>query len=167
MFEAIARHADNVGAIFVARRFANTQIAILELAAQARGPFRFVSALNDKFVIVGFHGRRSRFCSTLETHRLYAEFGCDTMRRNPVNFPGSGRGRPEPSNLREVLFELSAVGNSVKVCAVDPVSLVEATIFGPVGAGEQALKHAALRKLRYVLAKRNGDTISGAGKAYG
>jgi len=56
--------------------------------------------------------------------------------------------------LNEVLFEFSAVGNSVKVCAVDTDSLVEATIIGPVSAGERALMHAALQKLRYVLKKQ-------------
>lgn len=51
----------------------------------------------------------------------------------------------------EVLFEFSAIGNSVKVCAVDPLSRREVSIIGPVSAGEEALKHAALQKLLYVL----------------
>ena len=59
------------------------------------------------------------------------------------------------ADLREVLFELSAVGNSVKVSAVDPATMAEATIIGPLSAGEAALKRAALQKLRYVLAKRS------------
>ena len=50
-----------------------------------------------------------------------------------------------------VLFEFSAIGNSVKVSAVDPVTLREVSIIGPVTAGEEALKRAALQKLRYVL----------------
>ena len=69
--------------------------------------------------------------------------------------PGDPRhGSAQPTELREVLFEFSAVGNSVKVCAIDPDTMVEATIFGPVNADESALKHAALQKLRYVLAKK-------------
>jgi len=71
-----------------------------------------------------------------------------------MNPAGSGQGSAKPAELTEVLFELSAIGNSVKVCAIDPDTLVEATIIGPVKAGETALKHAALRKLRYVLAKK-------------
>lgn len=58
------------------------------------------------------------------------------------------------ADFREVLFELSAVGNSVKVCAVDPATMAEATIIGPLSAGEATLKRAAVQKLRYVLAKR-------------
>ena len=82
------------------------------------------------------------------------------MQRSRMNAAGSGESSAKSVNLGEVLFEFSAIGNSVKVCAVDPESLVEATICGPVGAGEQALKYAALQKLRYVLAKKrsNKDT---------
>jgi len=63
--------------------------------------------------------------------------------------------RAQGAELREVLFEFSAVGNTVRVCAVDPDSMIEATVLGPVSAGEQALKHAALQKLRYLLNKQN------------
>ena len=76
------------------------------------------------------------------------------MQGRTMNPTGSRRGSAKPGELREVLFEFSTVGNAVKVCAVDPVTLVEATIFGPVGADEPALRHAALQKLRYVLAKK-------------
>jgi len=82
------------------------------------------------------------------------------MQGRIMNSTGSGRGSAKPAELREVLFEFSAVGNSVKVCAIDPVTLVEATIFGPVGADEPALKHAALQKLRYVLAKKHSAANS-------
>ena len=58
------------------------------------------------------------------------------------------------------MFEFVAVGNSVKVCAVDTDTLVEATIIGPVSAGEHALKQAALQKLRYVLAKKRAETTT-------
>lgn len=82
------------------------------------------------------------------------------MRHRTMNSTGFGRGSAKPAELREVLFEFSAVGNSVKVCAIDPVTLVEAAIIGPVGADEPALKHAALQKLRYVLAKKRRALIS-------
>ena len=76
------------------------------------------------------------------------------QRRSMNNSIEARRGLAAAETLNEVLFEFSAVGNSVKVCAVDTDSLVEVTIFGPVTAGEQALKHGALQKLRYVLAKK-------------
>jgi hypothetical protein len=74
-----------------------------------------------------------------------------------MNSSGSGERAADPATLREVLFEFSPVGNLVKVCAVDPVTLVEATIFGPASAGEAALKHTALQKLRYLLAKKRSE----------
>ena len=79
------------------------------------------------------------------------------MQRRPMNSSGSGQPTGGPATLREVLFEFLPVGNSVKVCAVDPETLVEATIFGPVSAGEAALKHAAVRKLRYLLSKKRSE----------
>ena len=86
------------------------------------------------------------------------------MQGKSMNSRGSERSSANRANLREVLFEFLAVGNTVKVCAVDPDTLVEATIFGPVSAGEQALKHAALQKLRYVLTKKRADTETRAGR---
>jgi hypothetical protein len=58
-----------------------------------------------------------------------------------------------PDSVGEILFEFSAIGNSVKVCAVDPATLREVTIIGPVNAGEAALKRAAMQKLRFMLRK--------------
>ena len=85
------------------------------------------------------------------------------MQRRPMSkSSGSRPGSASDDTLREVLFELAAIGNSVKVCAVDTDSLVEATIIGPVSAGEHALKHAALQKLRYVLAKKRRETSTPA-----
>jgi hypothetical protein len=55
---------------------------------------------------------------------------------------------------REVLFEFHKVGNSVKVTAFDPDSLVEVSIVGSPRAPEQALRATALRKLQYVIQKR-------------
>ena len=69
--------------------------------------------------------------------------------------PLSGR-RNDRANrvMREVLFEMTAIGNSVKVCAVDPVSGTEVALIGPVSAGEEALKLSAMRKLDYVMNKQ-------------
>ncbi len=55
---------------------------------------------------------------------------------------------------REVLFEITRIGNSAKATAFDSTSLVEATIVGPTSASDAQLKNAALRKLDYLLAKR-------------
>ena len=55
---------------------------------------------------------------------------------------------------REIILEFQHVGNSVKVTAIDPETLVEVSIVGSPSAGEEALKQTALRKLEYVLAKR-------------
>ncbi|MGE5145992.1 MAG: DUF6898 family protein [Candidatus Eiseniibacteriota bacterium] len=57
----------------------------------------------------------------------------------------------------EVLLEFHQIGSVVKVSAVDPVTLTEVSISGPASAGEQALKQAAIRKLRYVLARAKGQ----------
>ena len=54
----------------------------------------------------------------------------------------------------EVILEFQQIGTSVKVTAVDPVSLVEVSIVGPVSAGKETLKRNAINKLRYVLEKK-------------
>ena len=55
---------------------------------------------------------------------------------------------------KEILLELYQVGNSVKVTAVDPETLIEVSIVGDPAAGQEALKQAAINKLEYVLRKR-------------
>jgi hypothetical protein len=66
-----------------------------------------------------------------------------------------------PRRSSEILFEFSAIGNSIKVCAVDPVTMREVSIIGPVTAGEGALKRAAVQKLRYVLDGPRVVTVNG------
>lgn len=56
---------------------------------------------------------------------------------------------------REVIFEFMQVGNSVKVTAMDPATLVEVSIVGPPTATETQLRATALRKLQYVLKRRS------------
>lgn len=55
---------------------------------------------------------------------------------------------------REVIFEFLRVGNSIKVTAVDPATLVEVSIVGPPTASEAQLRATALRKLEYVLKRK-------------
>jgi len=58
--------------------------------------------------------------------------------------------------LGEVLFEFRRVGNVVKVTAVHVATDTEICLVGAPAAGEHGLKLAALNKLKYVLAKRQG-----------
>ena len=51
------------------------------------------------------------------------------------------------------LVEFITVGNSVKVCAVDPVSGREVSIVGPASASRTQLTKVAVDKLEYILAK--------------
>ena len=67
----------------------------------------------------------------------------------------------------EVLLEFHRIGNAVKVTAVDPRSLAEATIVGDRALGEHALGQAALRKLRYVLERRSGTAPGPGGSGPG
>ena len=75
----------------------------------------------------------------------------------------SGTSHGCPDNLGEVIFEFSAVGNSVKVCAVDPRTGTEVAIVGPLNAGESALRKAAMAKLSYVLEKNKPAPLSRRG----
>ena len=56
----------------------------------------------------------------------------------------------------EFLIEYQVLGNSVKVSAVDPVTLTEVSIVGPATAGEEELARNAVNKLKFVLAKARG-----------
>lgn len=53
------------------------------------------------------------------------------------------------------IIEFIAVGNSVKVTAVDPHSLKEVSIIGDKKASQEQLTQLAIRKLNYVLGKEN------------
>lgn len=57
----------------------------------------------------------------------------------------------------EFLIEYRVVGNSIKVSAVDPVTLTEVSIVGPLSAGKEELTRNAVNKLKYVLAKQKPD----------
>ena len=55
---------------------------------------------------------------------------------------------------REVIIELYPLGNVVRVSAMDVDTLTEVSIQGPTNAGEEILKRNALRRLEYVLKKK-------------
>lgn len=61
-------------------------------------------------------------------------------------------------NMGEALIEIRRVGNAVKVTALDPVTLTEATIVGSPQDGEETLRRTAMQKLRYLLNKASGKT---------
>ncbi|MFQ5783430.1 MAG: hypothetical protein ACE5H8_01245 [Alphaproteobacteria bacterium] len=58
------------------------------------------------------------------------------------------------SNNDDVIIEFRQVGNAVKVSAMDPRTLTEVSIVGPLTATKDTLTRNVLRKLEYVLAKR-------------
>jgi len=59
-----------------------------------------------------------------------------------------------PLQNREVIIEYHNVGQFVKVSAMDVVTLIEASIQGPATTPETILKRNALKRLEYVLRKR-------------
>lgn len=64
---------------------------------------------------------------------------------------------PYDPELPEVLFEIVAIGNSVKVSAIDPHSNIEVSLVAPVTASAYTLKMNALRKLKAKLRKMAGQ----------
>ena len=60
------------------------------------------------------------------------------------------------AKLGEVLFEFHRLGNVVKVTAIHVATGTEISLVGAPAAGEYGLKMAAIRKLVYVLGKREG-----------
>ncbi|MCC6775346.1 MAG: serine hydroxymethyltransferase [Hyphomicrobiales bacterium] len=54
----------------------------------------------------------------------------------------------------EVYFELTTIGRSVKVVALDAVSGIEVSVIGPASATPAQLQQLALQKLRARLADR-------------
>ncbi len=55
---------------------------------------------------------------------------------------------------REIIVELSPVGNVMRVTAMDVQSLTEIVISGPATTPEKMLKQNAVRRLEYVLKKK-------------
>jgi hypothetical protein len=54
---------------------------------------------------------------------------------------------------RQVYFEHIAVGNSVRVVAIDSLTAVEVSIIGPLSAAKSDLERLALQKLKTRLAR--------------
>ena len=61
-----------------------------------------------------------------------------------------------PPGRGEIYIEFVVQGSVVKVTAIDSVSGTEASVMGPAGAPRATLSEAAVRKLKYVLEKKNG-----------
>jgi hypothetical protein len=57
-------------------------------------------------------------------------------------------------NDSRIIIEFIQVGAYVKVSAVDPVSLVEVSIVGDPSASRNTLEQNAIKKLKFVLAKK-------------
>ena len=55
---------------------------------------------------------------------------------------------------REVYFEFAAIGNAVKVTAIDSVTGIEVSAMGPSSAPQAALQQLALQKLKLRLTRR-------------
>jgi len=55
---------------------------------------------------------------------------------------------------REVYFEFTAIGASVKVVAIDAATGTEVTVIGPANAARSDLQRLAVGKLNLKLAKR-------------
>ena len=58
-------------------------------------------------------------------------------------------------NNREIIIEFHPVAAFVKVTAMDVKTLTEITIQGPATAPENLLKRNALKRLEFVLKKKN------------
>ena len=62
--------------------------------------------------------------------------------------------------LNEVLFELHQIGNAVRVSAIDPRPNTEVVVVGSPHMSPYSLKINAIRKLKYVLAKKQAEKRS-------
>ena len=60
--------------------------------------------------------------------------------------------------LCEVLFEFIPNGRFVKVVAVDPISMLEIAMVGDRMASIDTLERLAIKKLKYVIAKKRAAT---------
>ena len=57
-------------------------------------------------------------------------------------------------NYPRIIIELIQVGAYVKVSAIDPASLFEVSIVGDPSASRNTLEQIAIKKLKYVLSKK-------------
>lgn len=56
---------------------------------------------------------------------------------------------------REVIFEFRAIGNIMRVTAIDTATMTEVVVQCPASVGEAMFKHQGLARLEYVL-RKNG-----------
>ena len=56
---------------------------------------------------------------------------------------------------REILIEIVTIGAYAKVAAIDAATGMEVSITGPADADRATLEAAAIRKLQFVLNKKN------------
>lgn len=59
------------------------------------------------------------------------------------------------------IIEFHQVGSYVKVSVMDPVSLTEVSMVAPANMPQSQAAQAAIRKLKYVMARRNGTVADG------
>jgi hypothetical protein len=59
---------------------------------------------------------------------------------------------PDP---REVYFEFTAIGGSVKVVAIDSTTGTEVSVIGPAHAAQSDMERLALQKLRARMARES------------
>lgn len=55
---------------------------------------------------------------------------------------------------REVIFEISTLGNVAKVVAIDTTTMTEVSIQVPPSTPQSLMKSSALKRLEYVLRKK-------------
>jgi hypothetical protein len=77
--------------------------------------------------------------------------------------PESGHSKPptppgKGGASREVIFEFTPIGGSVKATAIDVATSIEVSVVGPAGpASHRELERIALQKLQHRLERENGD----------
>jgi hypothetical protein len=57
---------------------------------------------------------------------------------------------------REVFFEFTAIGTTVRVTAIDSLTGTEVVVMGPANASRAALQQVAVQKLKVRLAREAG-----------
>lgn len=67
-----------------------------------------------------------------------------------------GKGVTPGLEKGEAIIEFQTIGQTVKVSAIDSATLTEISVVAPASATARQMTDAALKKLRYVLARRKG-----------
>lgn len=60
--------------------------------------------------------------------------------------------------MNEILFEYVKQGKFIKVTAIEPKTRTEVCVVVPIGLSEQQMQIQALKKLQYVLKKKEEET---------